>query len=86
LQYYPTDAYPETFSEFKTSTKSPSYLGMAFLLNYERPAEQNQPARGEQAEYWYTYLSGIDFSGKTAKRKRKYNFVLFGPKTWRNTL
>lgn len=87
LQYYATDSYPETFAEFKVSTKDPYYLGMAFLLNYERPADQNQPARGEQAEYWYTYLSGIDINpGSTSKRKkRKYNFVLFGRKVWRNT-
>lgn len=86
-QYYPTSGYPETFAEFKTSTKDPYYLGMAFLLNYERPADQNQPARGEQAEYWYTYLSGIDItpgSGTSSKRKKKYNFVLFGRRAWRN--
>lgn len=82
-QYYATPGYPETFAEFKTSTKDPYYLGMAFLLNYERPADQNQPARGEQAEYWYTYLSGIDITpgsgGSTNKRKRTgYKFVLFG--------
>lgn len=56
LQYYPTDAYPLTFAEFKTSTADPAYLANAFLLNYERPADQTQPARGEQAEYWYNYL------------------------------
>lgn len=87
LQYYATDSYPETFAEFKVSTADPYYLGMAFLANYERPAEPNQPARGEQAEYWYTYLSGIDINpGSTSKRKkRKYKFVLFGRKVWRNT-
>lgn len=87
-QYYATSAYPETFAEYKTSTKDPYYLGMAFLANYERPAEPNQPARGEQAEYWYTYLSGIDIapgSGSSSKRKRKYKFVLFGRKAWRST-
>lgn len=55
LQYYPTDAYPETFAEFKTSKKSAYYLGMAFVTNYERPAEVTT-ARGENAEYWYDYL------------------------------
>ena len=72
LQYYPTDSYPETFAEFKTSTKSPSYLGMAFLANYERPAEPNQPARGTQAEAWYTFLSSEPVptpSPDTKKRK-----------------
>lgn len=87
-QYYATSAYPETFAEFKVSTKDPYYLGMAFLANYERPAEPSQPARGEQAEYWYTYLSGINIdpgSGTSSKRKKKkYNFVLFGRRAWRN--
>jgi hypothetical protein len=85
--YYSTANYPETFAEFKVSTKDPYYLAMAFLANYERPKNPNQPIRGEQAEYWYTYLSGIDITpGTTSKRKkRKYNFVLFGRKTWRNT-
>lgn len=87
VQYFPTDAYPESFAEFKESTADPYYLGMAFLANYERPADPNQPARGEQAAYWYTYLSGIDpgsGSGTTSKRKkRKYKFVLFRKNTWR---
>lgn len=87
-QYYPTSNYPETFAEFKTSTKSPTYLGMAFLLNYERPRDQDQTIRGEQAEYWYTYLSGIDFSGSGSgkKKRKKFNFILFGNKQWRNTV
>lgn len=60
LQYYPTDTYPLTFEQFKYSAESPSYLAMAFLLNYERPADQDQPHRGTQAEYWYNYLSNED--------------------------
>ncbi len=56
IQFYPTDEYPITWSEFKTSTLSPSYLGMAFLYNYERPASLDQPSRGTQAETWYNYL------------------------------
>ena len=55
-QYYETDAYPLSFAEFKKSTEDAYYLAMAFLLNYERPQNQNQPARGEQAEDWYAYL------------------------------
>lgn len=58
VQYYPTTNYPETFAEFKVSTKSPYYLAGAFLYNYERPAEPNPTLRGSQAENWYTYLSG----------------------------
>lgn len=83
LQYYPTDSYPETFAEFAKSTKSPTYLAMAFLANYERPAEPIQPIRGTHAEYWYTYLSGIIIISKS-KRRRRFNFVLFGNKKWRN--
>lgn len=56
LQYYPTDSYPLTFAEFKTSTQTAAYLANAFLLNYERPADQNQPARATQATKWYSYL------------------------------
>ena len=57
-QYYPTDSYPETFAEFKVSGKSPAYLAMAFLANYERPADPIQPARGEQAQAWWDFLTG----------------------------
>lgn len=60
LQYYPTDDYPETFSQFKTSTKSAYYLGMAFVYNYERPASATSE-RGENAQYWYDYL--LPFAG-----------------------
>lgn len=59
-QYYPTDAYPLTFAEFKVSTKSANYLAMAFLANYERPADPSQPARGTQADKWYNLLKGSE--------------------------
>lgn len=59
IQYYPTTSYPETFAEFKVSTKSPEYLAMAFLANYERPADPTQPARGTQANTWYEFLTGL---------------------------
>lgn len=57
LQYYPTDNYPLTFAEFKVSTQTPEYLAQAFLLNYERPADSNQPNRSTQARAWYDYLN-----------------------------
>lgn len=62
-QYYPTTAYPLTFAEFKVSTDTPYNLAMAFLVNYERPANQNQPKRGTQANYWYEFLQTVDISG-----------------------
>lgn len=58
LQYYATDAYPLSFAEFKTSTATPEYLAMAFLHNYERPADSNQPNRATQARAWYDVLDG----------------------------
>lgn len=58
LQYYATSSYPISAQEFKTSQKSPEYLATAFLYNYERPANLNQPNRRKQAAYWYEYLTG----------------------------
>ena len=57
-QYIKTSAYPLTAAEFMASTDSPYNLGMAFLHNYERPKDPNQPARGTQAEAWYEFLTG----------------------------
>ena len=58
VQWIATSTYNFSFATFKTSTESPAYLADAFLKCYERPLEQTQPARGTQAEYWYTYISG----------------------------
>lgn len=58
LQWISTDTYPLTFRAFKTSTLHPSYLAMAFLYNYERPASLDQLARGTQATAWYELLAG----------------------------
>lgn len=57
-QYYATDAYPLSFASFKTSTQTPEYLAMAFLHNYERPADYNQPHRATQARAWFNFLEG----------------------------
>lgn len=57
-QYYSTKSYPLSADEFKNSTDSPAYLAYAFLYNYERPKNKNQPKRRTQAEYWYQFLSG----------------------------
>ena len=47
-----------TFKQFTKSTRSPYELGLLFLSSYERPADPNQPIRGEQAEYWFDTLDG----------------------------
>jgi len=56
IQWISTSDYPMTFQEFKVSTQSPEYLAQAFLRNYERPADQNQPNRSTQARYWWDVL------------------------------
>ena len=61
-QYYATDEYPLSFSEFKTSTRDPYWLGMAFVSNYARPAEITTE-RGELSEKWYSYLKDFDTGG-----------------------
>lgn len=89
--YYPTTAFPLSFQEFTQSMESPGYLAKAFLLNYERPYDQSESAqsfRAGLAESWYTYISGQEPTPPTpdtptTKKKRKYNFVLFGNKPWR---
>lgn len=56
IQWYATSSYDLTFEEFSKSTLTPRYLAMAFINNYERPLDTNQPIRGDQAEFWYNYL------------------------------
>jgi murein DD-endopeptidase MepM/ murein hydrolase activator NlpD len=58
LQWISTSSYPISFGEFKVSTDTPENLAQAFLLNYERPADQTQPDRSKQARYWYDTLTG----------------------------
>ncbi len=58
LQWISTTDYPLSFMEFKTSQATPEYLAQAFLRNYERPADQNQPNRSTQAKYWWDNLTG----------------------------
>lgn len=86
LQWIPTDAHNLTFAQFVTSTVRPSELAKAFLLNYERPADQSESVqnyRASLAEAWYTYLGGETPTEPnqpviTEKKKRKgYNFVIF---------
>lgn len=94
IQWIATSAYNMSFSEFAHSLSAPSTLAVAFLLNYERPADQSatvQAYRGSLADAWYTYITGEEptpggggGSTTTRKKKKGYNFVLFGRKPWRN--
>ena len=56
IQYYKTSAYPITFHQFVSSTQTPEYLALAFVANYERPANSNQPERATKARYWYDLM------------------------------
>ena len=59
-QYYATDSYPESFSEFTKSTKSVTYLASCFLHNYERAGVAAEAERQANAEYWFANVSEVD--------------------------
>lgn len=94
LQWIATDSYDLTFEEFTKSTSSVSSLAKAFLLNYERPADQSSSAqnyRASLAQNWYSYLRGVtpdepETPISPKRKKRKYKFLLFNAnrrrKTW----
>lgn len=78
LQWISTDTYNMSFKEFSISNEPVSSLAKAFLLCYERPADQSESVqnyRSKLAEDWYTYLSnGVQPEKK--KNKNKYNFIV----------
>ena len=63
-QYYPSRYSRMTANEYMHSYESAYNLGMIWLNNFERPANRNQPARGQQAQYWYQYFQ--NHGGTTA--------------------
>lgn len=84
LQWIATEDFNFSFKEFSTNAKGLNViqLAKAFLLNYERPANQSdsvQVYRGELALLWYEFLTGktpsIPIEPKT--KKQKYKFLLF---------
>lgn len=65
-QWIATSAYPLSFTEFANYTNSNMsdediciYLANAFLRNYERPENKNQPIRGKQAYKWFLYFGAV---------------------------
>lgn len=84
IQWIATDTYNYSFSEFSTSTATVADLAKAFLLNYERPADQSedvQTYRASLADSWYTFLdgsSGGGTGGYNQRKRKKFNFILFG--------
>ena len=81
IQWIPTSTFNFSFEEFKTSNDTPYNLGLAFLANYERPADPNQPNRGTQAEQWFEFLGGITPTPPiTLFKKRKFKWVIYSRK------
>nr|DAQ05978.1 MAG TPA: Morphogenesis protein 1 wall, phi29, hydrolase, infection [Caudoviricetes sp.] len=50
--------------------------GMAFLANYERPLDPNQPSRGTQAQEWYEFLGGIIPPTPSRTKRKKYPWAV----------
>lgn len=55
--------YPETYAQFKVSTKSADYLAQLYYVNYERSAAGQWGDRPDYALEWYEYLTGNPGSG-----------------------
>lgn len=87
IQWIETSSYPISFQEFKENTAGYTVedLAQAFLLNYERPADQTQPNRSTQARYWYDNLdhSGTNTPPPTGDTDDAiYHLWLSGVLTW----
>lgn len=79
-QWIPTDTYPMSFDDFKTSTQTPAYLASAFLKNFERAGVEVETQRQSQAGEWYTFITGGSTPTPTpgsGKKQNKFNFILF---------
>ena len=64
IQWIPTPNYPETYAQFRSSTKSMDYLVPAFTWNYERPnATAGQESMPDRIAFAKRCLNELDFSG-----------------------
>ena len=64
IQWISTPNYPETYAQFRASTKSMDYLVPAFTWNYERPnAESGQQSMPDRIAFAKRCLNELDFSG-----------------------
>lgn len=84
IQWIATSTYNYSFYEFTQSTDTPYNLALAFLANYERPADPNQPARGTQAEYWYEYLGGLPPVPTVTRKRKKFPWAVLTNKIKKN--
>lgn len=68
---------PYTFKEFTQSDEPPYVLAINFLRYYERPAEYNQPSRGNQAEDWFEFFEGeTPITPLFEKKKSKFPWAV----------
>lgn len=56
-----------TWEEFRVSTLDPATLANYFMWCYEKPANQDQPIRGVNANYFYTLFTNIPAPVKPKK-------------------
>ena len=64
IQWISTPNYPETYAQFRASTKSMDYLVPCFTWNYERPnAESGQQSMPDRIGFAKRCLNELDFSG-----------------------
>lgn len=85
-QWYGVGAYSDmSFEDFSKSSESVGSLAKAFLLCYERPADQSESVqnyRASLAESWYEYLTGLSPTPPSGdgsnKNKKRFKFILFG--------
>lgn len=69
-----------SFNDFSKSSESVGTLAKAFLLCYERPADQSEAVqnfRSSLAEAWYSYLTGLTPIKPKDKKRKRFKFVLF---------
>ena len=66
IQWISTPNYPETYAQFRASTKSMDYLVPCFTWNYERPnAESGQQSMPDRIAFAKRCLNELDFSGSS---------------------
>lgn len=87
LQWIQTEDFSFSFSDFTKSDRNAGELAIAFLLNYERPADQGasvQNYRSELGSKWFEYITenGGSSGGESGqigyrRKRKKFKFILF---------
>lgn len=57
-EWIPTNDYPLSYLGYQQSVESPEYLAYAWLNEFERPSDRDQPDRQQYARYWYDWYQG----------------------------